>query len=231
MPVPGTERVGFHLPQPATRGRSGRELHSVSEPSYSQVFVPAGQRERETLAFRADPLLLRRPRPAAGEGLHGLLDTGNIPLDVLHVQPSSDNLIVSDLEQRHPAHLEGLPVAAGPRPAPFSPGRATVLDRPADFGVEIGDPREHGLPVGEHLGSPGEGPAGVRRLLAAVILVDETGYGIEIVGVHGHGQPVNHVGHQVLPWLAGYCADAPPCGRVSLRTGPRLAVRWAGVQA
>ena len=24
--------------------------------------------------------------------------------------------------------------------------------------------------------------------------------------VHGHDQPVNHVGHQVLPWLAGYCA-------------------------
>ena len=34
------------------------------------------------------------------------------------------------------------------------------LDRMADFGAEVRDPREHGLPVGEHLGSSGEGPAG-----------------------------------------------------------------------
>jgi hypothetical protein len=39
--------------------------------------------------------------------------------------------------------------------------------------------------VDEHLGSPDEGPARVR---AAVILVDETGHGIEIMGVHGHDQ-------------------------------------------
>src|SRR4029077_11442600 len=88
-------------------------------------------------------LLLRRSRPAAGEGFHGLLDTGNVPLDILHVQPPSDNLIVSDPEQRYPAHLKALPVAAGARPAPFGPGHFTVLDRPADFGVEVGDPREH----------------------------------------------------------------------------------------
>jgi len=37
-------------------------------------------------------LLLRRSRPATGEGLHGLLDTGNIPLDLFQVQPSSGNL-------------------------------------------------------------------------------------------------------------------------------------------
>src|SRR5690348_12286120 len=96
-------------------------------------------------------LLLRRPRPAAGEGLHGLLDAGNVSLDVLHVQAPGDNLIVSDLEQRHPAHLKALPIAAGARPAPFGPGHFTVLDGPADFGVEVRDPREHGLPVGEHL--------------------------------------------------------------------------------
>src|SRR6185437_5422627 len=131
-------------------------------------------------------LLLRGLWAATGQVLHGLLDTGDVPLDVLHVQPSSDNLTVSDLEQRHPAHLKGLPVAAGARPAPFAPGRITVLDRPADFGVEGGDPREHGLPVGEHLGSPGEGPARVRRLLAAVVLVDETGHGIAIMCVHGY---------------------------------------------
>jgi hypothetical protein len=40
--------------------------------------------------------MLRRPRPAAGKGFHGLLDAGNAPLDVLHVQPPRDNLIVSD---------------------------------------------------------------------------------------------------------------------------------------
>jgi len=49
----------------------------------------------------------------------------------------------SDLEQRRPAHLEGLPVAAGARPAPFGPGRVTVVDRPADVGAEVRDPREH----------------------------------------------------------------------------------------
>src|SRR5215470_12877345 len=105
------------------------------------------RRSRWMAGGRHAVLLLRRSRPPAGQGFHGLLDTGNVPLDILHIQPPSDNLIVSDLEQRHPAHLEGLPVVAGARPAPFSPGRVTVLDRPADFRVEIGDPREHGLPV------------------------------------------------------------------------------------
>jgi len=73
-----------------------------------------------------------------------------------------DDLTVGDRKERHPAHLEGPPVAAGARPMPFGPGRVTVLDRPADLGAEVGDPREHGLPVGEHLGSPGESPARMR---------------------------------------------------------------------
>jgi hypothetical protein len=37
------------------------------------------------------------------------------PFDLFQVQPSSDNLIVSDLQRRHPAHLKRLPVAAGAR--------------------------------------------------------------------------------------------------------------------
>jgi len=41
--------------------------------------------------------------------------------------------------------------------------------------------------------------ARVRRLLAAVVLVEETGRRIEIMGVHGHDQPVNHLGHQAQP--------------------------------
>ena len=36
----------------------------------------------------------------------------------------------------------------------------------------------------------------MRRLLAAVVLVDETGHGIKIMRIHGRGQPVNHFGHQ-----------------------------------
>jgi hypothetical protein len=72
-------------------------------------------------------------------------------------------------------------------------GRVTVLDRPTDFGVEVGDPREHGLSVGAHLGSPDKGPARVRRLLAAVVLVQETGRGIEIMCVQGYDQWVNHL--------------------------------------
>ncbi len=143
-------------------------------------------------ARRRSALLLRRPWPVLGKGLHGLLDAGNIPLDLFHVQPSSDNLIAADLEQRHSAHPERLPVPAGPRPAPFGPGRFTVPDRPADFGVKVGDPREYGRPVGAHLGSPGEGPARVCRLLAAVVLVEQTSRGIEIMCVDGDCQPVNH---------------------------------------
>jgi hypothetical protein len=38
----------------------------------------------------------------------------------------------------------------------------------------------------------------MRRLLAAVVLVDQTGHGTEIMRVHGRGQPVNHIGHQAL---------------------------------
>jgi hypothetical protein len=30
----------------------------------------------------------------AGEALHDVLDTGNVPLDLFQVQPPSDNLIV-----------------------------------------------------------------------------------------------------------------------------------------
>jgi hypothetical protein len=67
------------------------------------------------------------------------------------------------------------------------------MDRPADFGMEVGDPREHSIPVGAHLGSPDEGPARMRRLLAAVALVEETGRGIEIMRVHGHDQPVDQI--------------------------------------
>src|SRR5262245_19765549 len=122
---------------------------------------------------RCAVLLLRGPRPATGQVLHRLFDADDVPLDVLHIQPPCGNLTACDPEQRHPAHLKGLPVAAGARPAPFGPGRVTVLDRPADLGAEVRDPREHGLPVGEHLGSPGEGPARMRRLLALVVLVDE----------------------------------------------------------
>jgi len=77
----------------------------------------------------------RRP-----EVLHSLLYTCSLPLDLFQVQPSSDNLIVADLEQGHPAHLKGPTIAAGTRPAPFGPGRVTVLDRLADLGVEVGTP-------------------------------------------------------------------------------------------
>ncbi len=62
---------------------------------------------------RCAGLLVRGLRPTTGQVLHGLPDTGGVPLDVLHVQLSGDNLTVSDLEHRHPAHLKGLPVAAG----------------------------------------------------------------------------------------------------------------------
>jgi hypothetical protein len=148
---------------------------------------------------RQTALLVRGSRSATGQVLDGLLDTDNVPLDILQVQPPSNNLTASDLKQRHPAHLKGLPVAAGAGPPPFGPGRVTVLDRPADLGAEVRDAREHGLPVGEHLGPPGEGPARMRRLLAAVILMDETGHGIKIMRVHGRVQPVNHFGHQALP--------------------------------
>ena len=103
---------------------------------------------------------------------------------------------------------------AGARPAPFSPGHFTVPDRPADFGVEVGDPREHGLPIGAHVRSPDEGPARMRRLLAAVVLVEETSRGIEIMFVHGHDQPVNHFGHLIPPGLVGHCTGAR-------RRGPR----------
>ena len=107
---------------------------------------------------------------------------------------------------------------ASPR-APQRPGRrcgcltsairSRLFHRPGPTGRfrrESRDPREHGLPVGTHLGPPGEGPARVRRLFASVVLVEETGRRIEIMGVHGHDQPVNHFGHQVPP---GSRASAP----------------------
>jgi hypothetical protein len=47
MPVLGTERAGFHAAAPATRGRSGRTLHSVSEPSYSRASSQAGNGDAE----------------------------------------------------------------------------------------------------------------------------------------------------------------------------------------
>jgi hypothetical protein len=41
--------------------------------------------------------------------------------------------------------------------------------------------------------------ARVRRLLAVVVLVEETSRGIEVMCVHGHDQSVNHLGHQIPP--------------------------------
>lgn len=58
-------------------------------------------------------LLRGELRSATGTGLHDLLDADGLAFDVLHVQTSSDDLTVTDLEQRHPAHLEGLAVATG----------------------------------------------------------------------------------------------------------------------
>ena len=84
--------------------------------------------------------LLLLSRSATGKSFHGVLNTGDVPLDVLHVQPSGHNLIVTDLEKRHPSHLKGLPVATGSRPAPLAPGRVSVLDRPTDLGAEVGAP-------------------------------------------------------------------------------------------
>ncbi|MDT4908548.1 MAG: hypothetical protein QOI69_1789, partial [Pseudonocardiales bacterium] len=55
-------------------------------------------------------------RSATGEGFHGLPDADNVALDVLQVEPSSHNLIVSDFKKSHAAHLKALPVAAGTRP-------------------------------------------------------------------------------------------------------------------
>ena len=42
--------------------------------------------------------------------------------------------------------------------------------------------------------------------------VEETSRGIEIMCVHGHDQPVNHIAHQVLPGLVGCCANTRPHG-------------------
>lgn len=53
--------------------------------------------------------------PASGQVFDCLLDTDSVPLDVLEVQPAGSNLTANDLEQRHTAHLEGLPVTAGER--------------------------------------------------------------------------------------------------------------------
>ena len=151
-----------------------------------------------TAARSVTPVLLPvASRSTTGEGFHGVLDTANVVLHLLHVQPSSRNLIISDIEKRHPSHLERLPVSSGARPAPFAPDRVTVLDRPTDLGAEVGDPGKHGRPVGAHLSPPNEGSAGVRRLLAAVILVEETGDGIEIMSVHRHNQSINYISHRV----------------------------------
>jgi hypothetical protein len=54
----------------------------------------------------------------------------------------------------------------------------------------------------------------MRRLLAAVVPVDEPGHGIEIMRVHGRSQPVDHFGHQASPTITGYAvpeAGHGPC--------------------
>jgi hypothetical protein len=49
--------------------------------------------------WRRSGLLLRRgSRAATREALHSLLDTDDVPLDLFQVQPSGDDLIISDLE-------------------------------------------------------------------------------------------------------------------------------------
>jgi hypothetical protein len=135
--------------------------------------------------------------------LHDLLDADGLAVDVLHVQPSSDDLTVTDLEKRYPSHLEGLAVAPGTGPVPFAPRRVTVRNRPTEFSLEVRDPGKHGLPVGSHLSSPDEGEARVRRLFAAVVLVHQARSAIKIVLVHGNNHLVDHVSHRTLPWFVG----------------------------
>ena len=54
-------------------------------------------------------LLGRGPRPATGQVLHRLLDTGDVPLDVLQVQPPRGNLTVSDLKHVTPRISKACP--------------------------------------------------------------------------------------------------------------------------
>jgi len=60
----------------------------------------------------------------------------------------------------------------------------------------------------------------MHRLLAAVVLVDETSHGIEIMRVHGRRQSVNHLGHQALPQppvMASTCLVMIPAVAQALR--------------
>src|SRR4051794_41186585 len=93
-------------------------VRSPGEPTRVDVPAPRSVGFRGT-ARPAPPGGL--PGAAAGQALDGVLDAGRVPFDVLHVQASADDVALYDLEDRHPTHLEGLAVPAGPRPEPFGP--------------------------------------------------------------------------------------------------------------
>ena len=149
---------------------------------------------------RCAVLLVRGPRQRPNRSSTACSILTDVPLDVLQVQPPTDNLTASDLEQRHPAHLEGLPVAAGARQR----RRSRSCHRPGPTGRsrrrKRGSPR-HGLPVGGVWARPAKALPGCASCSLRSVLVDQTGHGIEIMRVRGRGQPVDHFGHQALPRL------------------------------
>src|SRR3954466_14719039 len=134
--------------------------------------------------------------------LDGILDADLLAFDVLEVQPAGHDQVIGDFEEGHTANLERLPVGTRAGPTPFAPGDRSVVDRAQHVGVEVGYAGEHRSPVGAHLRAAGESAAGVGRLGAAILRVDQRGRSIDIVGVEGAHEAIDDFSHGHL-----HCVD------------------------
>ena len=97
---------------------------------------------------------------------------------------------------------------------------AALAGRPQQLGPEVGDAGEHLGPVPAHLLAAHERPVGMQGLLAAVPRVEAGDEAVEVVGVLGVAEPLDHVSSQRSRLLWGRPAAGSGAAELDMGLSP-----------
>jgi hypothetical protein len=115
---------------------------------------------------------------SSGHVLHRLIDIPASEFDVLEIQPTPDDAVVADPEDRDPTHFQSRAIHSGALPMPLGPTGVVLARRPDQIGVEVGDVGEDLRPVRADLRAAEEGWIRMQGLLAAVLRVKASDEGV-----------------------------------------------------